>query len=672
MSSSIESMSAINIFFCYAHEDEVLREELEKQLRILKRQGQILSWHDRKIIPGEEWEKKIDANLKAAHVILLLVSPDFMDSDYCYSIEMQRALEKHNAGDARVLPIILRPVYWEDAPFSKLHALPTDGIPVTKWSNRDEAFLDIAQGIRKVVYELRALYKTREGDAHYKDKHYEEALIAYQHAILLDSGFTAAYAGKGDALNGLKRYEEALIAYEQALHLNPDFAPVYAGKGNALNGLKRYQDALSALDYAIQLDPNFAPAYISKGDALDALRLYKKAMVAYEQALRLVPNDAGLYTKKGNILRRLKHYEEAVAAYEQAIQLASTLAIAYTYKGSTLMNLQRYKEALADYEQALHLAPNSVDASIGKRKVLEILQHKAKEQPQEREKEQSPKPIEELKSRDFVREIRKRPLKIQLFIILTGLTLIIVLGGSGSLLYYSFIGLKTTTSQNPARISNTTTSIAYASATSSIATATAFARAEAQNIDPYPPNPGTLVLSDPLNDNSGKYGWDINKLGYSGACQFLNGSYDVSQLQPQSTSTCVSAATSLSRLVSFVFEVQMKIVKGDCGGIILRNTSTSESIEFNVCQDGTYSLLENGGAVISNSSPAFITGLNKSNLIAYITDGINIDLYINNQEVNNCVSLCYPYFLGQIGVTAEANSDPTEVAYNNAKVWTLP
>jgi len=146
----------MGIFFAYAHEDEKLRDELEKHLSTLRRQGVITSWHDRKIGGGKQWNGEIDMHLDTAHMILLLISADFIDSDYCWDVEVKRAMERHKAGEARVIPVILRPVEWRDAPFGKLQALPTDAKPVTSWENRDEAFLDIAQGIRAAVMELRA------------------------------------------------------------------------------------------------------------------------------------------------------------------------------------------------------------------------------------------------------------------------------------------------------------------------------------------------------------------------------------------------------------------------------------------------------------------------------------------------------------------------------------
>ncbi|MGD8997266.1 MAG: toll/interleukin-1 receptor domain-containing protein [Anaerolineae bacterium] len=142
------------MFFSYAHEDEDLRDELEKHLSILKRQGVITGWHDRKIAAGREWEGEIDEHLNTADFVLLLISADFLASDYCYDVEMMRALKRHEDREACVIPVILRPVDWQGAPFGKLQALPTDARPVTSWPDPDNAFLNVAQGIRRAVEEF--------------------------------------------------------------------------------------------------------------------------------------------------------------------------------------------------------------------------------------------------------------------------------------------------------------------------------------------------------------------------------------------------------------------------------------------------------------------------------------------------------------------------------------
>ncbi|HEU5377592.1 MAG TPA: TIR domain-containing protein [Ktedonobacteraceae bacterium] len=138
---------------CYAREDKTFREELERHLSNLRRQQFIISWSDREIAPGAEWKKEIDTQLKTADLILLLISADFMSSEYGYSIEMQQALQRHNAGLARVIPILLRAVDWKNAPFSELQMLPEDARPIVQWRDRDEVWSSVVQEIRRVLDE---------------------------------------------------------------------------------------------------------------------------------------------------------------------------------------------------------------------------------------------------------------------------------------------------------------------------------------------------------------------------------------------------------------------------------------------------------------------------------------------------------------------------------------
>jgi len=142
------------LFYSYSHKDDKFREKLVTHLAALRRDGMIDEWHDRDLAPGSEWKGQIDKYLNFADIILLLVSADFMASDYCYDVEMTRALERHEAGEAVVIPVILKPTDWHAAPFGKLQALPKDGKPVSKWGSREEAFLDVANGIRRTIKRL--------------------------------------------------------------------------------------------------------------------------------------------------------------------------------------------------------------------------------------------------------------------------------------------------------------------------------------------------------------------------------------------------------------------------------------------------------------------------------------------------------------------------------------
>ena len=150
------------LFFSYSHRDEALRNELEKHLTALQHQGVIEMWHDRRIGAGEEWESEISENLENADIILLLVSSDFIASPYCYGIEMKRALQRHRDREARVIPVILRPCLWQGLPFGRLQATPTDGRPVTKFANQDEAFLQVTETIQEAAKKLGTLKQRTE------------------------------------------------------------------------------------------------------------------------------------------------------------------------------------------------------------------------------------------------------------------------------------------------------------------------------------------------------------------------------------------------------------------------------------------------------------------------------------------------------------------------------
>jgi hypothetical protein len=140
-----------SLFFSYSHKDEGLRDQLETQLAMLKRQGAIETWHDRRIGAGQDIHQAIDAHINTDDIILLLVSPDFIASDYCYDVEMQRAIERHEKGEAILIPVILRSCEWHHAPFGKLKAVPLDGKPITQWTDIDDAFLQVAKAVREAA-----------------------------------------------------------------------------------------------------------------------------------------------------------------------------------------------------------------------------------------------------------------------------------------------------------------------------------------------------------------------------------------------------------------------------------------------------------------------------------------------------------------------------------------
>jgi CheY-like chemotaxis protein len=149
-------MEPVDLFYSYAHEDEPLRDELAGHLKIMERRGVIRPWHDRCLTLGEKWDDEINVQLATADLVLLLVSADFIKSDYIWSHELDVAMKRHECGETSVVPVMLRAVDITDAPFAALQGLPTDLRPVTSWPNRDEAWTDVAKGIRRTVEQIRS------------------------------------------------------------------------------------------------------------------------------------------------------------------------------------------------------------------------------------------------------------------------------------------------------------------------------------------------------------------------------------------------------------------------------------------------------------------------------------------------------------------------------------
>lgn len=353
------------IFCCYAHQDERLLNKLKAHLESLRRQNLVEVWDDRDISAGTEWKQEASKQLNTADIILLLVSSDFMYSDYCYSIEMKRALERHERGEARVIPIILRRTHWQHAPLDGLQALPTDGRPVTDshWSTQDEAFFNIVIGISKVIEELIPSQKTRDrwleqGIKSREVGSYAESIASFDYAIRLDPDYAQAYLEKGITLRIDDRYQEALAAFEQVIRLDPDYAQAYLEKGITHRFLKQLPEALAAFEQVTRLNPRHAYAYMEMGVVLRMLKFNMMALVLFEYAIQLNPPFAKAYLEKGITLCLLKRHHEALLAFQQTTQLDSQYAYAYRQQGEVLKLLGKDKEAKDAFEKADQLEGN--------------------------------------------------------------------------------------------------------------------------------------------------------------------------------------------------------------------------------------------------------------------------------------------------------------------------
>jgi hypothetical protein len=159
------------VFYSYSHKDAELRERLGTYLAPLRHQKKIIEWHDRKIEPGTNWEAEISTQLESANLILLLVSADFLASDYCFGVEVEKALTRLKQGQAKVVPVLLKSCLWEESRFSELQIIPRDAKAITRWDSSEEAFKHVATEIRQIVSEpppsaRKDSIDSKDGEAH--------------------------------------------------------------------------------------------------------------------------------------------------------------------------------------------------------------------------------------------------------------------------------------------------------------------------------------------------------------------------------------------------------------------------------------------------------------------------------------------------------------------------
>ncbi len=390
----------IKIFYCYAPQDRKLRDELEKHLMSLKRLGKITLRLNREILAGTDWSYEEDRRFQAADLILLLISPDFINSDYHYGIEMHHALEKHKAGNVCVIPIILRPTaLWEKTPIGRLQALPKDGKAITEQRKRDAAFVDIVKEISEVV----ATLLTRRQEIAFATKADEGKFLRFTQVI----GSSCASCGArnplgvitcencGDLLltndvakpmgqilvetyrSGLqalisKNYVEAINQFKLVQSLNHDrqsyevtynLACAYQQYGQSLKDKDKalYQEnlklAAEEFELAAKTEPDALDAYFQLGMCYHDLELYPQAMSAFKQALKIAPRDSAIYYQLGQVAIDQGYNVEAEAYFLEGLKLTPDHALILIALGCLYMKMNRPELAINVLRQATQHEP---------------------------------------------------------------------------------------------------------------------------------------------------------------------------------------------------------------------------------------------------------------------------------------------------------------------------
>ena len=284
----------LRVFISFSHSDDKLRKKFVNAISPLLRQGLIEVWHDRKILPGDQWKGVIDDRLNSADIVVLLVSNEFLASDYCYEIELQTALQMHEAGLARVIPVILKPCYWQGSPFGKLGALPEDGKPVASWKSLEDGLLNVVLGLLAVVNKsakVQAAVKPEEVRKALRSRRWPLVAAVVALVALMAGAFglvhqrqiqqAAALVTQGNEFLEDRNWSEAERTFTHAKDLDPNNSAAYAGLGMLYSLEKDPAAAINLYETAVKLSPqqpayqiNLADAYFSTGDYEKALDKY--------------------------------------------------------------------------------------------------------------------------------------------------------------------------------------------------------------------------------------------------------------------------------------------------------------------------------------------------------------------------------------------------------------
>lgn len=346
----------LRVFLSYSHKDEELCERFVVHLSQLKRDGLIEPWHDRRITAGAEWAGAIDDQLNAAHIIVLLVSPDFLASDYCNDVEMTRALERHQRGEALVVPVIIKPCDWQTSRFANFQALPQDAKPVVDWKTADHGFVDAVKGLRRLIVELCGPAPVHlQAFRTAVRRHSWRLAVGSLGALLLVYGSWSTslrYLEQGKELLNVGRYADARSALQRAKWLNPFSSAARCGlEAVELDAMRSDQDRFQQrLNEANRRYPRCGYLKLLAGDQLMKVGRGDRAaaLTDYQEATKREPQLAEAYFEMGRILDLDGDPDSALAAYQKAASLSSASRY-HSNLADLYFRREEYDKAIEEY-----------------------------------------------------------------------------------------------------------------------------------------------------------------------------------------------------------------------------------------------------------------------------------------------------------------------------------
>jgi tetratricopeptide (TPR) repeat protein len=361
----------LRIFLSYSHHDEELCERFLVHLSQLKRDGLIAPWSDRLIAAGTDWAGAIDENLNSAHVIILLVSPDFLASDYCNDVEMDRAMERDQRREALVVPLILKPCDWKTSRFARLEALPKGGMPVVDWPSQDHGFEDAVQGLRRLIQDLCSPTRNRVRVISLAIRDHPRRWIGGSLlAVAVIAGWwlwsnSQRYLKQGTDLLNVGRYADARLVLVQAKRLNPLSRAVRCGlEAVELDAVRSDQVKFEQhLGEANREYPRCAYLKVLSGDQKYKANDRKGAFAEYQEAVKREPGLAEAYFDMGRILDLELDPDSALVQYQKAAQLSPGTPAYHNNLADLYFRREEYDKAIEEYGQVADFPFSALQAA---------------------------------------------------------------------------------------------------------------------------------------------------------------------------------------------------------------------------------------------------------------------------------------------------------------------